>query len=155
MIPRLIHPVFYERQRGRWPFRLTGPVVVNLGMGHLGHIAFYERDEMLGLLTDDILTIFEGYQSDGASPCIIIGGIRIGTPSPRSAAAGWFVHDFMHQFQSVAPWSYKQADDCFYWLLENDGFILSGLYHDAVAKLGGLYRKHFNKPGQIKALPLP
>jgi hypothetical protein len=47
MIPRLIHPVFYERQRGRWPFRLTGPVVVNLGMGHLGHIAFYERDEML------------------------------------------------------------------------------------------------------------
>lgn len=155
MTPRLIHPVFYTRQRGRWPFVLTAPVVVNLGMGHLGHLEFFERGELLGVLNEDILTISQGYRSDGASPCIVIGGIRFGTPSPKSAAAGWFVHDFMYQFQSVAPWSYKQADDCFYWLLEDNGFALSGLYHEAVAKLGGLYRKHFGKPGEVKALPLP
>ena len=155
MIPRLIQPVHYERVRGRWPFRLTDPVRVDLGLGHVGHVAFSERGEILGTLCDDVLTIFAGYQSDGASPCVVVCGFRIGTPSPKRSAAGFFVHDFMYQFQSVAPWSYQQADDCLYWLMEYDGFPLSGLYHEAVALLGGSYRRYFGQPGQVKALPLP
>jgi hypothetical protein len=155
MIPRLIHPVRYTRQRGRWPFVLTAPIVVDLGMGHLGHVTFEERGQILGMLNHDILTIFEGYQSDGASPCIVICGLRIGTPSPRSAAAGWFVHDFMYQFQSVAPWSFKQADDCLYWLLEDDDFFLSGVYHEAVSRFGGMFRRYFGKTGQVKSHPMP
>jgi len=156
MIPRALHPVRYQRQPGRWPFRLCGPFSVNLDMGLRGTWSFEERGEILGMLTGDFLTIFEGYQSDGASPCLIFGDIRIGTPSPQSSAAGFFVHDFMYQFESVAPWTFADADNALYWLLRQNGFWGSGVYHSAVATFGGLHRRLTRRPNtEIKARLMP
>ena len=156
MKPRAMHPVQYSRQPGRWPFRLTRGLAVNLDMGLTGGMVFEERGEILGMLHGDILTIFEGYQSDGASPCVIVGNVRLGTPSPQSSAAGFFTHDFMYQFAGVAPWTYEDADNALYWLLRENGFRLSGIYHSAVAIFGGLHRRLTRRPSDsVKSHPLP
>lgn len=100
-------------------------------------------------LDGDILTIFAGYASDGASPYFgNLCGLRIGTPSPASSAAGFFVHDCLYQFGELpcAPWSYDDADDALYCLLRSTGFKLAGAYHAAVALFGGLYRQLTRKP---------
>jgi len=156
MIPRALHPVAYIRQPGRWPFRLVRGLAVNLDMGLRGTWSFEERGEILGMLHGDTLTIFEGYQSDGASPCIIIGKVRLGTPSPQSSAAGFFTHDFMYQFAGVAPSTSRDADNALYWLLRENGFRLSGVYHSAVAIFGGLHRRLTRRPSDtVKSHPLP
>ena len=143
MEPVLLTTVEYKRQRGRWPFVLTEPLLVKLGLGFEGRHSFMDRDKHRGSLRDDVLTIEPGYASDGCSPYYgSFLGIRIGTPSPRSSAAGFFVHDFLYQFKRLpcAPWTYQQANDIFWSLLRKNGFPLAELYFGAVSLFGGLHR---------------
>ena len=50
MKPRAMHPVRYTRQPGRWPFRLTRGLAINLDMGLSGSMVFEERGEIMGML---------------------------------------------------------------------------------------------------------
>ena len=120
--------------------------MIHLGLGLRGAHVFAERGKDLGELTDDILTIYAGYTSDGASPHLAtICGIRIGTYSGRKTAPGWWPHDFMYQFGPdslpCCPWTFDQADDVLYWMMRQNGSILGGPYHAALSIFGGLHRQ--------------
>lgn len=142
-----IEPIRYVRKpSGRYPFVLTRNFSVDLGLGLRPERAdFYTGTRCLGVLRGDVLTIFAGYASDGASPGFVVPwlGWRIGTPSPASAAPGFFTHDFLYQFADVpgVPWDRDDADDIFYDLLREGNFAAPALYHDVVSLFGGAFRR--------------
>jgi hypothetical protein len=135
---------YYKIVEGRWPFVLTNKLVVDLCLGLRGKHVFLERGVEIGRLNGDILTIHAGYASDGASPYFgNLCGLRIGTPSHRKTAPGFFTHDFLYQFGRLTccPWTYAQADDALYNLMRWEGSVLAAPYHAAVSILGGLHRR--------------
>jgi hypothetical protein len=143
---KLLSSCRYERKpRGKWPFVTTGDLRYNLGLGLKGSHTFCDGEKSIGRLEDDILTIYTGYASDGASPGFIIPffGWRFGPPSPKSSAPGFFLHDFLYQFGGLpcCPWTYEQADDAFEALLIAHGFSLPRSYHSAVTIFGGIARR--------------
>lgn len=138
----------YETRKGHWPFVLTKDLIVHLGMGFKGIHKFIDKGVVMATLVNDTLAIHAGYASDGASPHICtIGPIRIGTPSHKRIAPGFFAHDCMYQFGSLpcCPWTYAQADDVLYHLMRERGSILGAPYHAAVSIFGGLHRRFTSK----------
>ena len=142
---KLLSSCRYERRDGKWPFVTTGDMRYHLGLGLVGSHTFLDGEKSLGRLEGDLLTIYQGYASDGASPCVIVPvvGWRWGVPSPASAAPGFLLHDFLYQFAEVAccPWTYEQADDALYALLRAHGFCMPASYHAAVSIFGGMARR--------------
>ena len=146
MTAKLASQISYQRlPSGKWPFVLLSDLMVNLNQGFVGTHVFYDGSKPIGSLVGDLLTIYAGYASDGASPGFVVPGLglRIGTPSPASAAPGFFTHDFLYQFAELpcAPWTYEQADDALYSLLRSGGFLAPSSYHAAVTVFGGLFRR--------------
>lgn len=154
MHPHALEPVAYTTQPGRWHFVLTQKLVVNLGLGLKGFHEFVANERGWGHVFDDSLVIYAGYASDGCSPTYIIPGtsIRLGTPSPASSAAGFFVHDFMRQFLNLPcrPWTRAQTDSVFYDLMSNDHFPLAAVYYAVVAGPLGDMWLHASKPGNCR-----
>lgn len=142
----LCSPCQYQRNaKGKWPFVLTQDLQVLLNQGFIGTHVFFDGDKAIGSLAGDLLTLYAGYASDGASPGFTVPGFgwRWGTPSPASSAPGFFTHDFLYQFGELAcaPWTYSQADDALYSLLRAGGFQLPATYHAAVTIFGGIFRR--------------
>lgn len=149
MKPRALNSASYSEKTGKYPFVLNENLQVYLGLGHLGRHVFSSNGTVLGDLTDDVLTIYRGYASDGASPCIFrIGRFRLGTPSHRKIAEAWFTHDFLYQFGRLvcSPWTYRKADQILYDIMRQKGSILAALYYSAVVTFGGLHRHVTKKP---------
>jgi hypothetical protein len=149
MKPHTLTPCDYDVVKGRWPFVLRSDIAVNLCLGLKGRHLFQDRGVTRGKLVGDRLTVFAGYASDGASPHIFtVGKLRIGTPSHRKTAPGFFIHDFLYQFGSLpcCPWSYEQADDVLYHLMRQEGSVLAAPYHAAVSIFGGLHRRITRNP---------
>ena len=140
----------YKEVGGKWPFVLRQDAQVDLGWGLTGTHTFVDRGNRIARLEGDILTIYRGYASDGASPYFgKILGIRIGTPSHQKTAAGFFTHDLLYQVAEVpccTQWTYEDADDVLYDLMREQGSCLGGVYHAAVATLGGFHRRLTKKP---------
>ena len=146
MTAKLASHISYQRlPSGQWPFVLLDDLLVDLRQGFVGTHVFCDCDKPIGSLVGDLLTIYAGYASDGASPGFVVPWLdwRIGTPSPFSSAPGFFTHDFLYQFAELpcAPWTYEQADDALYSLLRAGGFLAPSSYHAAVTIFGGLFRR--------------
>ena len=147
MTARRLTPICYSCQPGKWPFVLTEDFVVDLGLGLVGEHYFQCRNVPLGKLRGDVLTIFKGYASDGASPHFgTVCGVRCGTPSHSKTAPGFFTHDFLYQVAEVGciTWTYEDADEVLHDLMCAEGSKLGSIYYAAVAFFGGLYR-HFRQ----------
>lgn len=149
MTARKLTPICYACQPGKWPFVLTEDFTVDLGLGLTGEHYFQCRNVPLAKLRGDILTLFRGYASDGASPYFgSVFGVRIGTPSHGKTAPGFFVHDLLYQVGETrcAPWSYEEADEILHDLMRAEGSALGGIYHAVVAIFGGLHRSFRQSP---------
>lgn len=131
----------YEKQPGQYPWRLDGYLDIRVpGMAFPRHV-FLERGTPRGEICGSRLRIFPGYAINGCSPSIVIGKIRIGTPTPESSLAAAFTHDFLYQFLPLqcAPWTKADADAALLALLDGEGFQLGGTYYAGVRLFGGFF----------------
>ena len=131
----------YDKQDGQYPWLLTGYLDVRLpGMAFPRHV-FLERGVTRGEIWGSRLRIFPGYAINGCSPSVVIGRVRLGTPTPKSSLAAAFVHDFLYQFLPLqcAPWTRADADAALLALLDGEGFPLGGTYYAGVRMFGGFF----------------
>ena len=133
----LLSPVSWKSTR-KYRAVTTGDLVLDLCMGFKGTHFFYCGETLLGMIVDDILTIFAGYASDLCSPGFYLLGMWVGTYS-RGMELEAFLHDFLRQFLiPCAPWDRKITDTLFYNAGRMRGHgIRIKIYHGAVSgKLG-------------------
>jgi hypothetical protein len=128
---------------------LTCDLELNLGMGYKGYHEFCaDSGQLLGILSDDDLTIFAGYASDLCSPGFYLFGRWYGTPS-KGMELEAFLHDFARQVMDVpcCPWDRKGSDDLFYnaGKMRGHGMRIK-IYHGAVAGFFGSLWIKLNKP---------
>ena len=134
-------PLRYHTQPGKYPWRLTGYLDARIPGAAFPRHTFVERGNLRGEIWGSRLRIYPGYAIDGCSPSIVLGKIRIGTPTPVSSLTAAFVHDFLYQFLPLqcAPWTRSDADAALLALLDGEGFPLGGTYYAGVRMFGGFF----------------
>ena len=131
----------YDKQAGQFPWLLTSYLDFRIPGAEFRRHTFSERGTPRGEIWGSRLRIFPGYAINGCSPSWVIGRVRIGTPTPKSALAGAFGHDFLYQFLPLqcCPWSRADADAALLSLLDREGFPLGMTYFSAVRAFGGFF----------------
>lgn len=124
---------------GEYRFVLTSDLVVYLNKGIEGYHELVSDEIVRAVIKKDKLTILSGYAFDGASPAWRIFGTWYGTPTPRPVVPAAAVHDCLRQFMGLKCLGYsrKDTDDIFYSIMEEQGFLAGGIYHEAVAGIVG------------------
>ena len=107
-------------------------------------LKFYDKKENEWLiLTRNTIETKKGYSWDGCSPCIKIWGRFFGTPDTKKTYEASLVHDLLCQFEKHEhmPYSRKDMDDIFHWILEREKFWLADVYYAAVRAYSIILRK--------------
>lgn len=135
--------ILNSKKTRKYPVVLTRPFSWQLFKTYKS-AAFYQDDQLLGMIIGDTLTIEIGYASDGYSP----KGI---TPVPRCGLAPAVIHDFLRQMSEVrdSVVTRKDADDEFEFAMTRLGASnwVAKLYRGVVSSpIGWAYSALRKKP---------
>ena len=135
-----------------WLYRNDRSFVWDSGIEIPEDRVFLDEDGKVRLIVDSTgrITVTRGYAWNGCSPKLCLLDFLIGTPDgvvhkdtgrPKTYFAS-MVHDALYQFMNAdSPMSRRQADGCFFRLMEESDFSPRYVYWAAVRTFGWLVWK--------------
>lgn len=150
-----------------WLYRTERSFIWDSGIEVPEDLVFLDEDGKVRLLVDTTgrITVTRGYAWNGCSPKFCLLDILLGTPDgvvhartgrPKTYFAS-MVHDALYQFlKTDSPITRRQADSCFFQLMEDSDFSPRYLYWLAVRVFGWLVwkAKQVNRGWNGRVLPV-